>query len=75
MADMVRMKLTFWHGSKKPGDIVEVRSDEVRSWHGFAERLPDSEQPATEPSRDPDKQHTPATQKPPAVSTETKTAK
>lgn len=35
-ADQVKLKLTFWHKGKVPGDIVEVRRDEVPSWHGFA---------------------------------------
>lgn len=34
--DLVTLKLIFWHGTKQPGDTVEVRRDEVRSWHGFA---------------------------------------
>lgn len=44
-AEMVKMKLIFWHGTKKPGDIVEVRRDEVRSWYGFAERVEDEPEP------------------------------
>ena len=36
-ADIVKLKLVFWHKNKKPGDIVEVRRDEIRSWYGFAE--------------------------------------
>jgi hypothetical protein len=36
-ADLVTLKLTFWHKGKVPGDTVQVRRDEVRSWFGFAE--------------------------------------
>ncbi|MET9445348.1 hypothetical protein [Streptomyces sp. NPDC006610] len=34
--DVVKMKLTFWRGDKKPGDIIEVPADEVHRWKGFA---------------------------------------
>lgn len=34
--DVVKMKLTFWRGDQKPGDIVEVPADEVHRWKGFA---------------------------------------
>lgn len=54
-SDMVRMKLIFWHGTKAPGDTVDVREDEVPSWYGYAERMPDAKQPAPEESKDPDK--------------------
>lgn len=52
---MVRMKLTFWHKDKRPGEIVEVREDEVHNWRGFAVRLPDEEQPAQELLKDSDR--------------------
>lgn len=35
-ADLVTLKLTFWHKGRVPGDTVQVRRDEVRSWYGFA---------------------------------------
>lgn len=66
-ADMVRMKLIFWHGTKAPGEVVEVRADEVASWYGYAERLPDEEQPEPEESRDPDKAGAPAAAPRPAT--------
>lgn len=52
---MVRMELTFWHKGKKPGDVVEVREEEVPQWFGFAKRLSDDQRPASEEPRDPDK--------------------
>ena len=51
-ADLVKLKLTFWHKGKRPGDVVEVRRDEVRSWHGFAvpvDETPTTDEPATAP--------------------------
>ncbi|WP_329390262.1 hypothetical protein [Streptomyces sp. NBC_01716] len=36
MSDLVMMTLTFWHGSKVPGDTVEVRPEDVDSWKGYA---------------------------------------
>ena len=59
-ADMVKMKLLFWHGTKKPGDIVEVRRDEVRSWYGFAELVEDVEPAKADASADTGAQKTPA---------------
>lgn len=35
-AELVRLELTFWHKDKKPGDIVEVRRDELHQWRAFA---------------------------------------
>jgi len=35
-AELVRMRLTFWHNDKGPGDIVEVRRDELHRWKGYA---------------------------------------
>lgn len=34
-ADLVTLKLTFWHKDKKPGDLVQVRRDELHRWRGF----------------------------------------
>lgn len=45
-AELVKLKLIFWHKGKVPGDVVEVRRDEVRSWHGFAE-----DEAAAEPAK------------------------
>lgn len=42
-AELVTLELTFWHKGKKPGDRVEVRRDEVRSWYGFAKLVDDVE--------------------------------
>lgn len=36
MSDLVKMTLTFWNGSKVPGDTVEVRPEDVDSWKGYA---------------------------------------
>ena len=49
-ADLVKLKLTFWHKGKRPGDVVEVRRDEVRSWHGFAVPVEDEAPAADEPA-------------------------
>lgn len=35
-AAFVKMRLTFWHKGKQPGDTVEVRREDVPSWRGFA---------------------------------------
>lgn len=45
---MKRMELTFWHKGKQPGEVIEVRDEEVRSWRGFARLLPDSAQPGAD---------------------------
>jgi hypothetical protein len=37
--DTVKMRLTFWRGDKRPGDIVEVPVDEAPRWVGFAEHV------------------------------------
>ncbi|MFJ8727770.1 hypothetical protein [Streptomyces sp. NPDC093269] len=42
-AETVTLELLFWHGTKKPGDRVTVRRDEVRSWYGFAKVVDDVE--------------------------------
>lgn len=59
-ADIVKLKLTFWHKGKEPGDIVEVRRDEVRSWHGFAEPVDDAAPAKTAETADTGTQKTPA---------------
>ncbi|MFG2970788.1 hypothetical protein ACGFZS_46720 [Streptomyces sp. NPDC048288] len=54
-AELVKLRLTFWHGTKKPGDIVEVRRDTLHTWRGFAVPVED-ETPAEQetPSSKPD---------------------
>lgn len=42
-SELVTLELTFWHKGKVPGDRVEVRRDEVRSWYGFAKLVDDVE--------------------------------
>ncbi|MFJ6363431.1 hypothetical protein ACIQIE_19905 [Streptomyces globisporus] len=37
----VKMRLTFPRGKQQPGEIVEVASDEVHRWKGFAEVVDD----------------------------------
>ncbi|MFJ6566646.1 hypothetical protein ACIQNU_04450 [Streptomyces sp. NPDC091292] len=37
--DTVKMKLTFWRGDKKPGDVIDVPVDEVHRWKGFATQV------------------------------------
>jgi hypothetical protein len=59
-ADIVKLRLTFWHKDKKPGDIVEVRRDEVRSWYGFAELVDDVEPAKADDTADTGAQKTPA---------------
>lgn len=49
---MVTMKLIFWHKDKQPGDLVEVRPEDVRSWHGFAEPVEEKGEPAAEQPAD-----------------------
>lgn len=58
-ADQVTLKLTFWHKGKKPGDTVQVRRDEVRSWYGFAELVDDVEPAKADASADTGAQKTP----------------
>ncbi|CAK7288684.1 hypothetical protein [Streptomyces misionensis] len=48
--DMVKMKLTFWHGKKEPGDVIEVRREDVRSWHGFAVPVTEDKPPVKAPT-------------------------
>lgn len=58
-ADLVTLKLIFWHKGKKPGDTVQVRRDEVRSWYGFAELVDDVEPAKADESADTGAQKTP----------------
>lgn len=44
-AEQVTLKLTFWHGTKQPGDTVQVRRDELPAWRGFA--VPVEDKPET----------------------------
>lgn len=48
-AELVKLKLIFWHKGKVPGDIVEVRRDEVRSWYGYA--VPVEDEAPAEPAK------------------------
>ncbi|MFF9003665.1 hypothetical protein ACF1GW_38870 [Streptomyces achromogenes] len=57
-AELVTLKLTFWHKDKKPGDLVQVRRDELHQWRGFAVPLEDSE---PEPAKTADDTTTPKT--------------
>jgi hypothetical protein len=59
-SELVTMKLIFWHKDKKPGDIVKVRRDEVRSWYGFAELVDDVEPAKADATADTGAQKTPA---------------
>ncbi|MCX5145085.1 hypothetical protein [Streptomyces sp. NBC_00338] len=34
--DLIKMRLTFPRGKQQPGEIVDVRADEVHRWKGFA---------------------------------------
>jgi hypothetical protein len=43
-ADLVTLKLTFWHKNKQPGELVQVRRDELHQWRGFA--VPVQDEPA-----------------------------
>ncbi|QGZ53367.1 hypothetical protein GPZ77_34630 (plasmid) [Streptomyces sp. QHH-9511] len=69
-ADLVTLKLTFWHKGKKPGDTVKVRRDEVRSWYGFAELVDDVPPTKADETADTGAQKTP----PPAKTSTTKQA-
>lgn len=60
-AELVKLKLIFWHKGKKPGDIVEARRDEVRSWYGYAELVDDVEPVKADESADAGAQKTPDT--------------
>jgi hypothetical protein len=58
-AELVTLELTFWHKGKKPGDRVEVRRDEVRSWYGFAKLVDDVEPVKADETADTGAQKTP----------------
>jgi hypothetical protein len=58
-ADMVTLELTFWHKGKVPGDRVQVRRDEVRSWYGFAKLVDDVEPAKADETADTGAQKTP----------------
>jgi len=58
-AELVTLKLIFWHNGKEPGDTVEVRRDEVRSWYGFAELVDDAEPAKADQTADTGAQKTP----------------
>ncbi|TFI30164.1 hypothetical protein [Streptomyces sp. 4R-3d] len=63
--DLVKLRLTFWNGDKKPGDVIEVRREDVASWKGYAVPVDDTaaksaekapvKQVTTEPSKAPAK--------------------
>jgi hypothetical protein len=59
-AEQVTLELTFWHKGKKPGDKVQVRRDEVRSWYGFAKLISDVEPVKADETADTGAQKTPA---------------
>jgi hypothetical protein len=59
-SELVTMKLLFWHKGKQPGDTVQVRRDEVRSWYGFAELVDDVEPKKADDTADTGAQKTPA---------------
>lgn len=58
-AELVTLKLIFWHKGKQPGDTVQVRRDEVRSWYGFAELVDDVEPAKADETADTGAQKTP----------------
>jgi hypothetical protein len=58
-AEQVTLELTFWHKDKKPGDRVQVRRDEVRSWYGFAELVDDVKPAKADETADTGAQKTP----------------
>ncbi|MFJ2110623.1 hypothetical protein ACIOEX_01620 [Streptomyces sp. NPDC087850] len=33
---LIKLRLTFWHGDKAPGDVIEVRPENAASWKGYA---------------------------------------
>ena len=45
-AELVTLKLTFWHKGKVPGDTVRVRRDELHQWRGFAVPVKEVAEPA-----------------------------
>lgn len=58
-SEQVTLELTFWHKGKVPGDRVEVRRDEVRSWYGFAKLVDDVEPVKADDTAPPSAQKTP----------------
>ncbi|MFR9794229.1 hypothetical protein ACL07V_37340 [Streptomyces sp. MB22_4] len=48
--DLVKMRLTFWHKGKLPGEEIEVRREDVRSWHGFAVPVEEEKPPVKAPT-------------------------
>ena len=66
-ADQVTLELTFWHKGKKPGDQVQVRRDEVRSWYGFAKTVDEVEPAKADETADTGAQKTPEPAKPAAA--------
>jgi len=55
-AELVTLKLTFWHKDKKPGDTVQVRRDEIPMWRGFA--VPVEDEPKDTPQTEQTEQAT-----------------
>ncbi|WP_086564931.1 hypothetical protein [Streptomyces africanus] len=58
-AELVTLELTFWYKGKVPGDRVQVRRDEVRSWYGFAKLVDDVEPAKADETADTGAQKTP----------------
>ena len=65
-ADLVTLKLIFWHNGKQPGELIEVRRDAVRSWYGFAVEVDATEEAAK--TADPAKAEETAPEAPAAAS-------
>lgn len=62
--DLVKLQLTFWNGDKKPGDVIEVRAEDVKSWKGYA--VPADDTAAKTAEKTPPKQVTAEPSKVPA---------
>ena len=73
-AEMVTLELTFWYKGKVPGDRVEVRRDEVRSWYGFAKAVDDVEPLKADETATPGAQKTPEPADSSTAKTSTKTS-
>ncbi|MFG3136128.1 hypothetical protein ACGFZA_07880 [Streptomyces sp. NPDC048211] len=56
--DLIKMRLTFPRGTQQPGEVIDVRADEVHRWKGFAEPVGDA--PKAEASK-PDADKNPST--------------
>ncbi|MFE4420443.1 hypothetical protein [Streptomyces sp. NPDC056817] len=52
--DTVKMRLTFWRGELKPGDIIDVPEDETHRWKGFAVLVGEPQPPAPPVNPKPD---------------------